>query len=70
MYNHEVCDAKNDNFKELHQYISSWAAEHTQKCGAQLTNKTHFYCKKLNFYKQLIKFVGALPCSTTCVSVN
>jgi len=36
-------------------------AELTKKCGAQQSNKTHFYCKKLTFYEQLIKFVEQVP---------
>ena len=40
----------------MHAYIIhtyTGAAELTQSCGAQLTNKTHFYCEKLNSYEHL-----------------
>ena len=36
----------------------SGMAELTQSCRAQLTNKTHFYCEKLNSYEHLQKFCG------------
>ena len=38
---------------EQNSCICSEVAELTQSCGAQLTNKTHFYCEKLNSYEHL-----------------
>ena len=38
------------------------AAELTQNCGAQLTSKTHFYCKKLNSYEHLQMLWGTCNC--------
>ena len=35
--------------------------------GAQLTNKTYFYCKKLNSYEHLTNFVGASALSAPLV---
>ena len=47
----------------FHQLVllgGSETAELTQNCGAQLSNKTHFYCEKLNAYEHLFtNFVGA-----------
>ena len=36
-----------------HALYQAGAAKLTQSCEAQLTNKTHFYCEKLNSYEHL-----------------
>jgi len=41
------------------------AAELTQVVGAQLTNKTHFYCEKLNSYEHLLILRWHVPPGST-----
>jgi len=52
--------------EDQNSYVSnlmySVAAELAFKvCGHSSIATTHFYCEKLKFYKQLIKFVGQVP---------